>query len=166
MALFGRLFGFEDPVKATGPVISRINELEHEFELLSREQLKDKTGKWQNDLKTLETEEINKYLEKILPEAFAAVRESAKRTLGQRHYDVQLIGGIMLHQGKITEMKTGEGKTLTATLPIYLNALDGQGVHVVTVNDYLARRDASWMGQVYHYLGLRVGAIGHEVSDC
>ncbi|MDP3741592.1 MAG: preprotein translocase subunit SecA [bacterium] len=108
--------------------------------------------------------EAQGYLNSILPEAFAAVREAAKRTLGQRHYDVQLVGGIMLHMGKVAEMKTGEGKTLAATTTVYLNALAGRGAHVVTVNDYLARRDASWMGQIYDYLGLTVAAIGHEVS--
>jgi preprotein translocase subunit SecA len=96
-------------------------------------------------------------LDDLLPEAFAVVREAAKRTLGQRHFDVQLIGGMVLHEGKIAEMKTGEGKTLVATLPVYLNALAGRGVHVVTVNDYLAKRDAEWMGQIYKFLGLTVG---------
>ena len=94
-------------------------------------------------------------LDELLPEAFAVVREAGKRTLGQRHFDVQLVGGMVLHDGKIAEMKTGEGKTLVATLPVYLNALSGKGVHVVTVNDYLARRDAEWMGQIYRFLGLR-----------
>jgi preprotein translocase subunit SecA len=104
-------------------------------------------------------------LDDILPEAFATVREAAKRTLGQRHYDVQMIGGMVLHQGKIAEMKTGEGKTLVATLAVYLNALSGKGVHVVTVNDYLARRDAAWMGEIYRFLGLTVGCIVHGLSD-
>src|SRR6202041_835050 len=98
-------------------------------------------------------------LDDLLPEAFATVREAAKRTLGQRHFDVQLMGGMVLHRGMISEMKTGEGKTLVATLPVYLNALTGKGVHVVTVNDYLARRDSEWMGQVYRFLGLTVGCI-------
>src|SRR3712207_4107363 len=101
----------------------------------------------------------------LLPEAFAAVREASKRTLGQRHYDVQLIGGMVLHDGKIAEMKTGEGKTLVATLAVYLNALAGNGVHVVTVNDYLAKRDAEWMGQIYNFLGLTVGVIVHGLDD-
>src|ERR687888_516142 len=104
-------------------------------------------------------------LDDLLPAAFATVREAAKRTLGQRHFDVQLIGGMVLHEGGIAEMKTGEGKTLVATLPVYLNALAGKGVHVVTVNDYLARRDSAWMGQVYGFLGLSVGCIVHELDD-
>jgi preprotein translocase subunit SecA len=104
-------------------------------------------------------------LNDLLPEAFSAVREAAKRTLGQRHFDVQLIGGVILHEGKIAEMKTGEGKTLVATLPVYLNALEGKGVHVVTVNDYLAQRDAEWMGQIYNFLGLSVGVIVHGLTD-
>ena len=104
-------------------------------------------------------------LDDLLPEAFATVREAAKRTLGQRHYDVQLIGGIVLHRGEIAEMRTGEGKTLVATLAVYLNALEGKGVHVVTVNDYLARRDADWMGQIYRFLGLTVGVIVPNLTD-
>ena len=104
-------------------------------------------------------------LDELLPEAFATVREAAIRTLGQRHYDVQLIGGIALHRGEIAEMKTGEGKTLVATLAVYLNALEGKGVHVVTVNDYLARRDADWMGQIYRFLGMSVGVIVPNLSD-
>ena len=103
-------------------------------------------------------------LDSLLPEAFALVREASVRTLGMRHFDVQLMGGIVLHQGRITEMKTGEGKTLVATLPVYLNALAGKGVHVVTVNDYLARRDAEWMGTIYKFLGLEVGVIQHDMS--
>ena len=99
-----------------------------------------------------------------MPEAFALVREAAKRTIGQRHYDVQMVGGIVLHQGKIAEMKTGEGKTLVATLPVYLNALAGHGAHVITVNDYLARRDTVWMGHIYNYLGLTVGCLNHDAS--
>ena len=114
-------------------------------------QLRAKTAEFRERLAKGET------LDDLLVEAFAAVREAAKRTLGQRHFDVQLKGGMVLHQGKIAEMKTGEGKTLVATLPVYLNALDGKGVHVVTVNDYLARRDAEWMGQIYRFLGLTVG---------
>src|SRR3972149_5704422 len=135
------------------PTISKINFLEGEFEKLSLEDFPKKTSLLQERLKNGET------LDDILPEAFAAAREAAKRTLGQRHYDVQLIGGIVLHERKIAEMKTGEGKTLVATLPVYLNALTGRGVHVVTVNDYLSRRDAVWMGQIYNLLGLSVGVI-------
>src|SRR6185312_3693627 len=104
-------------------------------------------------------------LDELLPEAFAVVREAGKRTLGQRHFDVQLVGGMVLHDGKISEMKTGEGKTLVATLPVYLNALAGKGVHIVTVNDYLARRDADWMGQIYNFLGMSVGVIIPNLTD-
>jgi preprotein translocase subunit SecA len=104
-------------------------------------------------------------LEEVLPEAFAVVRETAKRILGERHYDVQLIGGIVLHEGKIAEMATGEGKTLVATLPAYLNSLQGKGVHIVTVNDYLAKRDSDWMGVIHRFLGLSVGVILHELND-
>ncbi len=104
-------------------------------------------------------------LDDLLPEAFAVVREAGRRVLNMRHYDVQLIGGMVLHQGRIAEMKTGEGKTLVATLPAYLNALAGKGVHVVTVNDYLARRDAEWMGRIYRFLGLTVGVIQHDLND-
>src|SRR4051794_16579203 len=106
-----------------------------------------------------------KSLDDILVPAFATVREAAKRTIGQRHFDVQLIGGMILHEGQISEMKTGEGKTLVATLPVYLNALSGRGVHVVTVNDYLAKRDSEWMGRLYSFLGMSVGVIVHDLSD-
>ena len=122
-------------------------------------QLRAKTVEFRERLAKGET------LDDLLVEAFAMVREAAKRTLGQRHFDVQLKGGMVLHQGKIAEMKTGEGKTLVATLPVYLNALEGKGVHVVTVNDYLAQRDAEWMGRIYSFLGLTVGVIVHELSD-
>ncbi|MCK6462270.1 MAG: preprotein translocase subunit SecA [Candidatus Pacebacteria bacterium] len=145
-------------LKKLEPVVAKINELEKDFEKLSAEELKAKTTEFKKRLDEGQT------LDDILPEAFAAVREAAKRTLKQRHYDVQLLGGIVLHQGKIAEMKTGEGKTLVATLPAYLNALTGKGVHVVTVNDYLSRRDAVWMGQIYNALGLSVGCINHEAS--
>ena len=140
------------------PIVQRINDLEPEFEKLGVERLREKTAEFRNRLAAGET------LDDLLPEAFAVVREGAKRTLGQRHFDVQLIGGIVLHQGKIAEMKTGEGKTLVATLPAYLNALSGRGVHVVTVNDYLARRDRAWMGQIYELLGLTVGVIQHGMD--
>src|SRR5262249_3614899 len=109
--------------------------------------------------------ELEAALDEILPEAFAVVREAGRRVLNMRHFDVQLIGGMVLHQGKISEMKTGEGKTLVATLPVYLNALAGKGVHVVTVNDYLAKRDSEWMGKLYSFLGLSVGVIVHDLSD-
>jgi preprotein translocase subunit SecA len=139
--------------------VKEINALEDEFKAKSDEQLKAMTPAFRERLKAGES------LEDILPEAFATVREAAKRTLGQRHFDVQLVGGMVLHDGRIAEMKTGEGKTLVATLPVYLNALAGEGVHVVTVNDYLASRDAEWMGQIYNFLGLTVGCIVHGLSD-
>ncbi|MDY6364899.1 MAG: preprotein translocase subunit SecA, partial [Cyanobacteriota bacterium] len=140
-------------------IVRHINELEPQFIKLSDDELKAKTVEFRERLKKGET------LDDILPEAFATVREAAKRVLGQRHYDVQLIGGIVLHNGMIAEMKTGEGKTLVATLAAYLNALEGKGVHVVTVNDYLAQRDAEWMGQVYRFLGLTVDYIVHGKND-
>ncbi|MGB9631925.1 MAG: preprotein translocase subunit SecA, partial [Chloroflexaceae bacterium] len=140
------------------PLVEEINRLEPECQALSDEELRGKTAVFRERLAAGET------LDDLLPEAFAAVREAARRTIGLRHYDVQLIGGIVLHQGKIAEMKTGEGKTLVATLPLYLNALEGKGAHLVTVNDYLARVGAGWMGPVYHFLGLTVGFIAHEQS--
>ncbi|PIR01981.1 MAG: preprotein translocase subunit SecA [Candidatus Nealsonbacteria bacterium CG11_big_fil_rev_8_21_14_0_20_37_68] len=149
----------EKYLKKIQPLVEKINSLELEFESFSDERLKEKTGELKEKLKKGE-----ETLDDILPEAFASVREAAKRTLKQRHFDVQLIGGIVLHQGKIAEMKTGEGKTLAATLPFYLNALEGKGCHLVTVNDYLARRDTVWMGQIYHALGLSVGCVNHEQS--
>src|SRR4051812_9788528 len=142
--------------------VEAVNALEKTFETKSQDELKGLTAKWKEQLAGLEWDEQKKLLDEILPEAFAAVRESAKRTIGQRHYDVQLIGGIVLHNGEIAEMKTGEGKTLVATLPMYLNALAGRGAHLVTVNDYLARWQASWMGQIFHFLGLSVSSIQHE----
>jgi len=149
-----------DPSKRTigkiQPLVDKINSLEREFEKFSDSALKKKTEEFRKRLKKGES------LDEILPEAFAAVREAAKRTIKQRHFDVQLIGGVVLHQGKIAEMKTGEGKTLAATLPLYLNALEGKGAHLVTVNDYLARRDCSWMGPIYDALGMKVAAINHE----
>ena len=146
-------------VKKQYKIVEQINALEESFIKLSDEELKNKTLEFRNRLKEGET------LDDILPEAFATVREAAKRTLGQRHYDVQLIGGIVLHKGMISEMKTGEGKTLVATLAAYLNAIEQKGVHIVTVNDYLAKRDAEWMGQVYRFLGLTVDYVVHEKSD-
>ena len=140
------------------PLVDRINQLEPEFIKLSDDQLRGKTGEFKSRLNNGET------IDALLPEAFATVREAAKRSLGQRHYDVQLIGGLVLHEGKIAEMKTGEGKTLAATLPAYLNALTGRGVHIVTVNDYLAKRDSEWMGRIYRYLGLSVGVILHQLN--
>ena len=146
-------------VKKQYKIVEEINALEESFTKLSDEELKNKTIEFRERLKQGET------LDDLLPEAFATVREAAKRTLGQRHYDVQLIGGIVLHKGMISEMKTGEGKTLVATLAAYLNALEQKGVHIVTVNDYLAKRDAEWMGQVYRFLGLTVDYIVHEKND-
>ncbi|MCH8864129.1 MAG: preprotein translocase subunit SecA [Chloroflexi bacterium] len=143
----------EKELKRFPPVVDRINGFEPEFEKLDDDALRAKTGEFKARFETGET------LDDLLPEAFAAVREAAKRTIGQRHYDVQLIGGMVLHQGKITEMKTGEGKTLVATLTLYLNSLSGRGCHLVTVNDYLARRDPYWMGPIYHALGVKVASI-------
>lgn len=164
MSFISKLF-VSNPLKEAKKVVEHVNSLESKFESFSQEDLQALTKKWQNEISKLEnSEQIDNYLSQILPEAFAVVRESAKRTLGQRHYDVQIIGGFVLNQKTVAEMKTGEGKTLASTLPIYLNALSGKGVHVVTVNDYLARRDASWMGQIFHYLGLTVGTIQHEQS--
>src|SRR3989344_1663894 len=156
MSIFGKIFGGsnEAVVSKHRKLVERINSLEPEFEKKSQDELKALTAEWKA--------ESDLDLDEILPQAFAAVREAAKRTIGQRHYDVQLIGGTVLHQGVIAEMKTGEGKTLVATLPLYLNALTGRGVHLITVNDYLARWQASWMGQIYHYLGLSVSSIQHE----
>ncbi len=145
-------------LKRMAPIIEKINKLEPDFEKIKTPDLKLKTEEFKERLKQGQT------LDDILPEAFALVREAAKRTIGQRHYDVQLIGGIVLHQGKIAEMKTGEGKTLVATLPLYLNALTGKGCHLVTVNDYLAQRDTAWMGQIYDLLGLKTACIVHEAS--
>ncbi len=146
----------ERSLKKIEPVVERINELEAEIKTLSDAELKEKTDEFKSRLSDGET------LDDILPEAFAVVREAGLRVLGMRHFDVQLIGGIVLHQGRIAEMKTGEGKTLVATLPCYLNALEGKGVHVVTVNDYLAKRDSEQMGKIYKFLGLTVGLITHE----
>ena len=160
MALLGNIFkkSQDSFLKGAQEIILQINALEPEFEKLSAEELKAKT----RDLK--EKFGSGASFSDLLPSAFALVRESAKRTLGQRHFDVQLMGGVVLHAGKIAEMKTGEGKTLVATLPAYLNALGGKGVHVVTVNDYLAKRDAVWMGQIYYALGMSVGCIVHDAS--
>jgi len=158
MSILRKILG--DPnekyLKSLEPIIKKINSLEPEFEKLS--QLKEKTKEFKQRLEKGES------LDDILPQAFALVREASKRALNQRHYDVQMVGGVVLHQGKIAEMKTGEGKTLAATLPVYLNALTGKGVHVVTVNDYLSRRDTIWMGQIYDLLGLKVGCIVHDAA--
>ena len=146
-------------LKRLEPQVEAINALEEELEPLSADELKARTAAFRERLEAGET------LDDLLVEAFATVREAAKRTLGQRHFDVQLLGGMVLHSGAIAEMVTGEVKTLVATLPVYLNALTGEGVHVVTVNDYLARRDAEWMGQIYNYLGLEVGCIVHDLDS-
>jgi len=158
MSILHRFFGdpTEKYLKKLQPIIEKINSLEPEFEKFSDQKLKEKTAELKERIKKGES------LDNLLPEAFAQVRESAKRTLSQRHYDAQLIGGIVLHQGKIAEMKTGEGKTLAATLPLYLNALEEKGAHLVTVNDYLARRDTVWMGQIYYLLGLSIGCLNHD----
>ena len=155
MGIFNKIFKSysEKEVKRVMPLVEKINGLEEEISKLTDEQLKNKTGEFKKQL------EEGKTLDDILPEAFAVVREASKRVLGLRHFDVQLIGGIILHQGRIAEMKTGEGKTLVATLPVYLNALTGEGVHVITVNDYLAKRDSEWMGKLYKFLGLSVGLV-------
>ena len=155
------LFGSanERKVKPLWATIAKINALEPRFQVMSDDELRGQTPLFRERLEKGET------LDDLLPEAFAVVREAAKRTLGQRHFDVQLVGGIVLHRGNIAEMKTGEGKTLVATLPVYLNALAGDGVHVVTVNDYLAKRDSEWMGQIYRFLGMSVGVIVHGLSD-
>ena len=155
MGIFGKIFGTysEKEVKRVRPIVDKINSLEPEMEKLTDKQLQAKTVYFKEELSK------GKTLDDILPEAFAVVREASKRVLGMRHFDVQLIGGIILHQGRIAEMKTGEGKTLVATLPVYLNALTGKGVHVITVNEYLAKRDSEWMGKVYRFLGLSVGLI-------
>ena len=160
MGFMDRLLGntSEQQIKKIRPLVKRINELEDSMQALTDEQLRAKTDEFRTRLSNGET------LDSLLPEAFAVVREAAVRTIGQRHYDVQLIGGIVLHQGRIAEMKTGEGKTLVATLPSYLNALEGKGVHVVTVNDYLAARDAAWMGKIHRFLGLTVGCIVHDLT--
>jgi preprotein translocase subunit SecA len=156
-----KIFGskYERDLKAAQPLVQEISDLEPSFSKLTDHELVEKTKEFKKRLADGET------LDDLLPEAFAAVREAGKRVLKMRHFDVQLIGGRVLHQGKISEMKTGEGKTLVATLPVYLNSLEGKGVHVITVNDYLARRDAEWMGKLYKFLGLSVGVIQHDMDD-
>ena len=159
--LTSKFFGSSNDrqIKKYRPIIDQINKLEADIQILSDDELKLKTVYFR-DLLSKDDE-----LKNILPEAFATVREAAKRTLNQRHFDVQLMGGLVLHEGNIAEMKTGEGKTLVATLACYLNALQGKGVHVVTVNDYLAKRDSQWMGQIYEFLGMSVGCIVSEMDD-
>jgi len=161
LSIFERFFGSTNDrkVKSMLARVARINDLEPAIEALSNDELRAKTQEFRDRFAKGET------LDDLLEEAFAVVREASKRTLGQRHYDVQLVGGMVLHQGGIAEMRTGEGKTLVATAPVYLNALEGKGVHVITVNDYLAQRDSEWMGQVYRFLGLSVGVIVHGLSQ-
>jgi len=149
----------ERELKRMAPVVEAISQLEPQFQALSDTQLQSKTAEFKERLSRGEA------LDDLLPEAFAAVREASVRVLEMRHFDVQLLGGIVLHEGKIAEMKTGEGKTLAATLPLYLNALPERGVHLVTVNDYLARRDSEWMGGIYKFLGLSVGVVVHGMDD-
>ena len=160
MGVFEKIFGTRSQreIKKIQPTVDKILALEDEYKALPEEALKAKTAEFKNRLDQGET------LDDLLPEAFAAVREAADRVLGMRPYPVQLIGGIVLHQGRIAEMKTGEGKTLVAILPCYLNALTGKGVHVVTVNEYLAKRDSEWMGKVYRYMGLSVGLVDPGMS--
>ena len=159
--LISKIFGTANnrKIKKLQLIVDKINKLEPSIQALNDGQLTQKTIEFRARLAKGET------LDDILPEAFAVVRETSKRILGQRHYDVQLMGGIILHQGAISEMKTGEGKTLTATLPLYLNALAGKGAHLVTVNEYLAKRDAEWMAPVYNHLGLTVATLTNSLND-
>ena len=160
MGILNKIIGThsEREVKRVLPIIDQIDAKEPEISALSDEELKAKTQEFKDRLEKGET------LDDLLVEAFAVVREAAKRVLGMRHFRVQLIGGVILHQGRIAEMRTGEGKTLVSTAPAYLNALTGKGVHIVTVNDYLAKRDAEWMGQVHEFLGLSVGVILNSMT--
>ena len=158
--LLEKIFGTHSSheLKKIYPIADKVMALEDEYRKLADEQLRGKTAEFKERYQNGED------LDKLLPEAFATMREASDRVLGMRHYRVQVIGGIVLHQGRIAEMKTGEGKTLMATLPAYLNALTGKGVHIVTVNDYLAKRDSEWMGKVYRYLGLSTGLVIHAVA--
>ncbi len=160
-AFLAKIFGtqYERDIKKIQPLVESINSLEKHFSSLNNQDLKAQTLKFKEQI------DQGRSLNDILPSAFAVCREASKRVLGMRHYDVQLIGGVVLHRGQIAEMKTGEGKTLVATLPVYLNALSGKGAHIVTVNDYLAKRDREWMGRLYHFLGLTTGAIVHDLDD-
>ena len=160
-ALLTKIIGSKNErrLKRLEPIVARINDLESTVEPLSDEQLRAKKTEFKERLEQGES------VDELLPEAFAVVREAGRRTVAMRHFDVQLLGGVILHQGTIAEMKTGEGKTLVATLPVYLNALSGKGVHVVTVNDYLARRDSQWMGGIYGFLGMSVGCVQHDMDD-
>src|SRR5438093_1940799 len=156
-----KIFGtsHEREIKRARPVVARINDLEPRIKALSDGALRAQTGTFRERIYNGEP------LADLLPEAFATVREASRRVLGMRHYDVQLIGGMVLHRGAIAEMKTGEGKTLVATCPLYLNALEGKGAHLVTVNDYLATRDAEWMGRIYKFLGMTTGIVVHGLTD-
>ena len=160
MGLIKALFGnySEKEIKRIKPIQAKVLELDEEYQKLTDDELRHKTDEFKERLNAGET------LDDIMPEAFAACREAASRVLGMKHFPVQIIGGIILHQGRIAEMKTGEGKTLVATLPAYLNALSGKGVHIVTVNDYLAKRDSEWMGKLYRFMGLTVGLIVHGMD--
>ena len=161
MGIFDKIFGThsERELKRIYPIVDKVEALRDSMKALSDDELKAKTKEFKNRLANGET------LDDILPEAYATVREAAWRVLGMEHYRVQIIGGIVLHQGRIAEMRTGEGKTLVSTLPAYLNALEGKGVHVVTVNDYLAKRDAEWMGQIHEFLGLKVGVVLNSMTN-
>ena len=161
MSIFTKLFGThsQNELKRIYPIADRIEAMDAEMQQLSDEELRNKTQEFKERLANGET------LDDILPEAYAVVREAAWRAIGMKHYYVQIVGGIILHQGRIAEMRTGEGKTLVSTLPAYLNALTGQGVHIVTVNDYLANRDAEWMGEVHRFLGLTVGVVLNEMDN-
>ena len=161
MSFFDKIFGtYSDrELKKVKPIADKVMALEGDMEKLTDAELKAKTSEFKERLKNGET------LDDLLPEAFAVMREASWRVLGMKHFYVQVIGGVILHQGRIAEMKTGEGKTLVSTLPAYLNALTGKGVHIVTVNDYLAKRDSEWMGKVYRYLGMTCGLIIHDKSQ-
>ena len=161
MNIIEKMFGTHSQreLKRIMPIVDKIDSLRPSMQALSDEELRGKTREYKKRLEEGET------LDDLLPEAFATVREAAKRVLNMEHYRVQLIGGIILHQGRIAEMRTGEGKTLVSTLPAYLNALEGKGVHIVTVNDYLAHRDAEWMGKVHEFLGLTVGVVLNSMKN-
>ena len=160
MSLMEKIFGDLNAkeLKKISKIVDKVEELDESMQALSDDELRGKTEEFKKRIAEGES------LDDILPEAFAVCREGASRSLGMKHFRVQLIGGVALHQGRIAEMKTGEGKTLVATLAAYLNALEGKGVHVITVNDYLAKRDAEWMGKLYTFLGLTVGCVVHDVT--
>src|SRR5882672_5171563 len=174
--LLTKVFGSSNQryLKSVQPIVDQINELEPAIKKLSDEQLRARTAEFKEQLQRAVADVTDlderkrrerEALDEILPEAFACVREASVRATGMRHFDVQLIGGMILHRGMIAEMRTGEGKTLVATLPVYLNALTGRGAHVITVNDYLARRDSEWMGKIYKFLGMTVGVIQNDMDD-